>query len=301
MILAPSRLGRPLRGAAPARSSALGIVMVLALLLPIGRAPAFVPTYAFVQEAEPIVFTLAPGTDDRWLDAIGTVEEGRLSLAFADRREGGVRLAFRLAGDEPRTIRSLLLGDPGGSFAEADLGLVTVVPAQILGGVPLRRRATAHFGRGPLLRGWRVVNETNDVQTVQSLAFAPPGVARPVVIARVVHAGDGGRDGDDLLAWLEALRGDLAERIPGGRHATPERVEAALRERLDATWLRDPQALDLTLAPGDAVDLVLTSASFALDLRAARILADPILSGVDAHGIRWSGSLSEPVRAGPWP
>lgn len=300
MILTRSRLGRPHFGAAPALSLAFAAVLFLAALPSVARAqgPALVPTYAYVQEAEPIAFTLTSGTSERWLDAIGLVEDGPLSIAFREVSDGGFRLAFRLAGDDAMTIRRLVLGDATGAFVAADVGIVTVVPAVATGEVPLRRRAAARFGDGPLIHAWRLVNETEDPQVVRSLAFAPTDVGRSVVVALLRPSGD---VSEELLPWLDRLRADLAELVPEGRSAPPERIEAALRERLPRDAVRDPGSLGLILAPGATLDLVLTSASFALDLSEVRVLADPILHGVGADGRSWTGSLSEPVRAGRWP
>lgn len=300
MMRTPSPFERPRTGTARALATAATAWLCLVALLSLAsaQAPALVPTYAFVQEAEPIVFRLTPGTDARWLDTIGLVDQGPLSIAFRDGQERGFRLAFRLASDEPTTIRRFVLGDATGDFVTTELGIVTVVPALATGEAPLRRRAAARFGAGPLLHAWRLVNETGAPQVVRSLAFAPAGVARPVVVARVRAAGEGT---EELLAWLDRLRDDLAELVPEGREAAPARVEAALRERLPVADVRDPHALGLILAPGETLDLVLTSASFALDLSEVRVVADPILHGVGPDGNAWAGSLSQPVRAGPWP
>lgn len=291
------RTGRS-RPSAGALRAAVFVVAALAGGTTSGQGPVVEPTFAYVQEAEPIVLTLAPEASTRWLDAIGTVAQGRLSIAFTERLERGVRLAFRLAGNEPATVRRLLFGDPTGAFAEVDVGELTIVPAVPTGPSPLRRRSTVRYGEGAILQAWRLENDSEVAQQIDTLTYASPSVARRVIVVRRVPS-EGAHDA--LPRWLDRLRPALAARVPSGRGATPSTVEDALLDLLPAGTLRDPTALGLVLEPGEAVDLVLTTASFAVDLSRANVLADPLLGGSDPRHGAWLRSLSEPLQIGHQP
>lgn len=291
------RTGRSHPSAGALRAAA-ALVAAALLGATSAQAPTVEPTFAYVQEAEPIVLTLAPDVSTRWLDAIGTVTQGRLSIAFTDRLDRGIRLAFRLAGDEPATVRSLLFGDPFGAFTEVDVGELTIVPAVPTGPSPLRRRGTVRYGEGAILQAWRLENDTDVPQQIDTLTYASRNVARPAIVVRVVPS-DGSLD--DLTDWLERLQRALTARLPSGRRAAPPVVEDALRELLPEGALRDPTVLGLMLAPGESVDLVLTSASFAVDLSRVNVLADPLLGGSDPRHGAWQRSLSKPLRIGSQP
>jgi hypothetical protein len=259
--------------------------------------PLLQPVHAFVLEGDAVDLPWAPGAGPADLDTLGVVTADGIELAWSERRPEALRLVFRSAVDSPRSVRSLDAITPAGAETRLLFGSIVVAPTPAPVQTGLSVAFSAHDGEGALLRSLRIENRGEEAQRLRSLAFASAGVGRgPLVVAQVAADAP---DSTGLVPRLPELRAALAERLSDARALPAEATEAALRELLpDASYV-DPDALAIDLAPGEAVDLLLTRANYAVDLTSVHVLSTLLLSGSDADGRAWTMRLSTPVRAGP--
>lgn len=234
-------------------------------------APALVPTYALVQEAEPVPFPAVPTATLADVRGVGVVAPPRLSVG-GFRVEGDVlHVTFRLAGDEPVSFdRLLLVMDDGTVHREVPVGHVTVHPAPMPGS-ELAVAGQVWSPDGALIGAWLFENRGDRPVVLRTLDYAPEGVARPFLLARAFPAPWRMAAFD---AWVDELQGVLSAAPLTVAEGSPEEVERLLRTALEAN-ARDGGDLGLELAPGDAVAVALTPASFAGDASRGRLVLDP--------------------------
>jgi len=255
----------------------------------------FVPTYAFVLEGSAIDVPLRDALDPGTLDGLGMAVQERLALAWSERRAGELRLVFRVAGETPAELRGFSVQASDGTERPATIGVITVVPAPTRSDLGVAVTGVIHDGSGALLWSVRLEHRGDRPQRLRRLEFAPSEVALGPVVVRHLPAGS---EAPDLFDWVAELRPRLASAVPNARALAPAETEAALRRLLPAEQLRDPASLELELAPGEVVDLLITRANVDLDLRTSRLISEPLLRGDDPTAGAWTVSLGGPWQAG---
>jgi hypothetical protein len=276
---------------------ACGWVALAAGSIAAANEPLLRPVHAFVLEGDAVDLPWAHGAGPGDLDTLGIVTEDGIELAWSERRPEALRLVFRSAADGPRSVRSLDAVTPAGAETRLLFGSIVVVPTPAPVRTGLAVAFGAHDGEGALIRSLRIENRGDEAQRLRSLAFASPGVGRgPLVVAQVAAAAP---RSTGLVPRLPELRASLAERLSDARALPAEATEEALRELLPGASYVAPDALALDLGPGEAIDLLLTRANYAVDLASVHVLSTLVLSGSDADGRPWTMRLSTPVRAGP--
>lgn len=255
----------------------------------------FVPTYAFVLEGSAIDVPLRDGLEPGTLDGLGMAVQKRLDLAWSERRDGELRLVFRVAGETSAELRGFSVQASDGTERPAPIGVITVVPAPTRSDLGVAVTGVIHDGSGALLWSVRLEHRGDRPQRLRTLEFAPSEVALGPVVVRHLNAGS---EVPDLFEWVAELRPRLASAVPNARALAPAETEAALRRLLPAEQFRDPASLDLELAPGEVVDLLITRANVDVDLTTARLIAEPLLRGDDPTSGGWTVSLGGPWQAG---
>jgi hypothetical protein len=253
------------------------------------------PTYAFVLEAEAIDLPWRSGAGPASLDGLSLESRDGLELAWFEARDDALRLVFRSAGDGPHVVAPMRALTPEGREVPLGSTMLTVVPMPPPSPTGLVVTAVVHDGDGVLVRAIRIENHGGQVQRLRSLVFAPDVVARGPVIVRH-HAGDDPHPA--LIPWLDRLRAELAGRLPDARSRPASATETVLRDVLPAGASRDPAELGVRLAPGDAVDLIVTRANFDVDLTDVHVIASPLLRGDDAASDPWTIHLPDAIRIG---
>ena len=291
---APS-VGRP-RAAASRRTRFRSLANRLAALaavvaLPVvaaQRAPALVPTVASVQEAEPVPFRPAPGSDLSRVRGVGVVDEPALSVAWFDARDGLLWVSFRLAGQRPVDVDRLTVATSDGSVHDVAVGSVAIRPAADPDAPLAAIAALVESAPPPSARtaAWLFQNRSDETVRVATVAYAPSGAGRGVVLARTF--GDAGpRDG--FGAWVRTVEDVAAVAWAAAEAGSPQALEAALRR----SFAGDLHAVDVVgtvtgieLAPGQSIGLVVTSAAFTGPVAHATLFIDPAITTVSEDGTR---------------
>lgn len=262
----------------------------------VAEGPLVHPVHAYALEGDAIDLPWFGAADPNDLDAVAIVTDEGIELAWTERRPEAFRLVFRSAADGPRSVTSLEGFDPAGQAVSLPFGSIVVVPMPAPSDTGLAVAFGANDGQGALMRSLRIENRGDSPQRLASLTFAAEGVGRgPLVVAHV--PADAPADAG-IVPGLARLRASLAERLSDPRSLPPEVTEAALRELLPDASFVDPSELRMVLAPGDAVDVLLTRANYAVDLASIGVMSTLLLSGSDPTGRPWTLRLSTPVRAG---
>jgi len=291
---APS-VRRP-RDAAPRRTRLRSVAnrlsaLAAAVVLPVvaaQQAPAVVPTVASVQEAEPVPFRPAPGTDLSRVRGVGVIAESALSVAWFDARDGLLWVAFRLAGQRSVDVDRLTVATSDGSVHDVAVGSVAIRPAadpdaplaaisELVESAPPPSDRTA---------AWLFQNRSDETVRVATVAYAPSGAGRGVVLARTFGAPDP-REAFD--AWVRTVEDVAAVAWAAAEARSPQALEAALRR----SFAGDLHGVDevgsfagIELAPGQSMGLVVTSAAFAASVGDATLFIDPAITTVSENGTR---------------
>lgn len=266
--------GHPRRG----RAAPLPVLLALAWAALLAAAPtlaqsapAIVPTYALVQEAEPVPFPAAPTATLADVRGVGVVAPPQLSVGGFRIEDDVLHVTFRLAGDEPVTFDRLVLAmDDGTVHRGVPAGRVTVHPAPMPGS-ELAVAGHVWSPDGALIGAWLFENRGDRPVVLRTLDYAPAGVARPFLLARAFPA-PWRMAGFD--AWVDEVQGVLSGAPLVVAEGAPADVERLLRSALEAD-VREGGDLGLELAPGDAVAVALTPASFEGDASRGRLVLDP--------------------------
>lgn len=273
------------------------LVGVAALSIARANPPLVQPVHAFVLEGDAVDLPWAEGAAPSDLDALGIVTDDGLEFAWSERRPEALRLVFRSAATGPRSVHSLTSSTAEGAETNLAFGSIVVVPTPAPVRTGLAEAFGAHDGEGVLIRSLRIENRGDAPQRLASLAFAREGVGRgPLVVA---HVPADAPVATGLVPRLPELRAALAERLSDARALPADEAERVLRELLPGASFVDPDALAVDLDPGEALDLMLTRANYAVDLTTVHVLSTLLLSGSDVDGRPWTIRLSTPVRAGP--
>ncbi len=268
------------------------LTLVAAAVVPVAvhaqDAPSLVPTVASVQEAEPVPFRPAPGTDLSHVRGVGVVAAPALSVAWFGAQDGLLWVSFRLAGDRSVDAERLIVSTSDGSVHDVFVGSITVRPAADPD-APLVAIAEVVAGASaPSTRtaAWLFQNRSDEPTRVGAIAYAPTRVARDVVLARTF----GGPDPRDAFdAWLQKVEEVVSRAATAIGDGSPAEIEAALLDAFPADLRRGDGAgmVDgIELAPGAAIGLVLTPASFTDHVGDATLFIDPAITSLSADGLR---------------
>lgn len=288
---APGARARRPRGGRPAPLAVLALAwsaLFAAAPALAQSAPALVPTYALVQEAEPVPFPAAPTATLADVRGVGIVAPPQLSVGGFRVERDVLYVTFRLAGDEPVSFDRLLLATNDGTVhREVPVGRVTVHPAPMPGS-DLAVAGQVWSPDGAVIGAWLFENRGDGPVVLRTLDYAPDGVARPFLLARAFPAPWRMAEFD---AWVDEVQGVLSGAPLVVAEGTPEEVESLLRTALEPD-VREGGDLGLELAPGDAIAVALTPASFERDASRHRLVLDPrhvLDRGAGAPAIGFTG------------
>lgn len=291
---------------AAGRSAVRTLTLVVAAVLPVAvqaqGAPTLAPTVASVQEAEPVPFHPAPGTDLSRVRGVGVVGEPTLSVAWLDARDGLLWVSFRLAGDRSAYVERLTLSTSDGAVHDVAAGQVEVRPAADPDAPLVAIADLVESAPPPSARtsAWLFENRSDEPVRVEAITYAPTGAVGDVVLAKRFGGADA-RAAFDL--WVRSIEAVVAEAsVEGGdgdsdgdgdTDGSRARLEAEIRNVFAADLHRVDPAGQLAgvlggqrLAPGDALGLVLTPVAFASHVAGATLLIDPAVVTLSAGGVR---------------
>lgn len=272
------------------------LILVLAALLPMTaqaqKAPSLVPTVASVQEAEPIPFRAAIGSDLSDVRGVGVVADAALSVAWFDAEDDLLWVSFRLAGDRPVEFERLVVSVAGGTVHEVAAGSVAVHPAADpsapLVAIAEIVDATPSVGAG--WGAWLFENQSAEPVRIASVAYAPSAVASDVVLARSFT---GSTLRDDFAAWALELEDFVQTALDAAANGAPSELQQSLARAFAPdvrtgvrTGVRTAQGTMLEIAPGAAVGLVVTPASFTEEPADATLYIDPAVTTISPAGVR---------------
>lgn len=274
--------------------------LVLAAVLPLTaqaqEAPSLVPTVASVQEAEPIPFRAALGSDLSDVRGVGVVADAALSVAWFDAEDDLLWVSFRLAGDRPVDVERLVVSLAGGSVHEVAAGSVAVHPAADPSAplVAIAEIVDATPSAGPGWGAWLFENRSAEPVRIASVAYAPSDVASDLVLVRS-FAGSTLRD--DFRAWAleieDAVQATLDAAGNGAETGVPSELEPSLARAFGPdvrtgvrTGVRTSEGTLIEIAPGAAMGLVVTPASFTAEVADDTLFIDPAVATISPDGVR---------------
>ena len=260
------------------RRLAAGLAALLTVLATaaVAQTPILVPTYAYVQEAEPIAFLRHPeGPSMAGIRGVGILGDERLSIGWFETSEEVLTVSFRLVGDEPASLDGLVLVDGDDIHENVPAGRATIVPAVLSVRDVLRFPYVEMDETGGSAAGI-VTNVADRPVTLRRIEMVPHGEAGRLPV--LIHEDD--EPFDAFVAWERALSSAsdaLPTRTPPGTPPEPG-FPTRLAARMDADgpplrWV-DPAAADLVLPAGASFFWALTPASFRSDVRAATVISD---------------------------
>ena len=257
--------------AALARAALAGAALAGAATAIGQSAPALVPTYALVQEAEAVPFLVAPTATLASVRGVGVVAPPKLSVG-GFRIDGDLlHVTFRLAGDEPVSFDRLVLAmDDGTVHRDVPVGRITVHPAPMPGS-ELDVASQIMSPDGGLIGAWLFENRGDRPVVVRTLDYAPDGTARPFLLARTFAAP---WRLAAFEAWIDEVQGVLSSAPLVVAEGAPAEVERLLRVDLQRD-VRSGGDLGVELAPGDALAVALTPASFEAHVAGGQLVLDP--------------------------